>query len=227
MDTVLGHVKAAAIMTAGRSENTVCRNWIERGLRPLGIPLTVGVGVYYGQCMQKMLEELASTDCQYAITVDGDTMFSTKQLQRLLSIIVKCDEIDAIAGIQVRRGMPTMLGTVEGGKVVGEDALQIEWTGYPLKAKTAHFGLTVIDLAKLRNVEKPWFAAHPNEAGGWDGEKVDDDVHFWLQWTKAGNTIYIDPGTRLGHMEEMVAIHDEKLNTVHMYQSEWAAKYAC
>ena len=223
----MGTIKAAAIMTAARYENTFCRNWIERGLKPLGIPLTVSGGVYYGQCMQKMLEQLVTTDCQYAITVDGDTMFATKDVQRLLNLIVQEPDIDAITGIQVRRGKPTMLGTVDGGVVVGDDERRVDWNGYPLKARTAHFGLTVIDLAKLRQVEKPWFAATPNQSGEWDGEKVDDDVHFWMQWEKAGNSVYIDPETRLGHMEEMVVMHDEKLNPVHLYPTEWAAKYAC
>lgn len=214
-------VKAAAIMTAPRYENTYCRNAIQRGLQPLGIPLTVSGGVYYGQCMQKMLEQLCNTDCEYAITIDGDSLFTAAQLQRLLSIIHQEPDIDAITGIQVRRGRPAMLGTVDGGVIIGDDEKKVDWDGSPIKAKTAHFGLTVISIEKLRHVKKPWFVSIPNDKGEWDGDKIDCDVYFWLQWEEAGNSIYIDPHTRLGHMEEMVAIHDESMQPIHIYLSQW------
>lgn len=214
-------LKAAAIMTAGRYENTTCRNYIERALKQVGIPLTVSGGVYYGQCMQKMLEQLIATDCQYAVTVDGDSFFTANQLRRLLSLVSQEEQIDAIAPMQVRRGKPVLLGTVEGGTKVDDDTKQVEYTGYPLKAKTAHFGLTVIDLAKLKKVEKPWFFAEPNADGMWEGDKVDDDVWFWLQWERAGNSVYIDPGCRIGHMEEMITCFDESMQARYMYPADW------
>lgn len=215
-------IKAAAIMTAARYECTAARNYIEKALKQLGIPLTVSGGVYYGQCMQIMLEQLAASDCDYAITVDGDSLFTAYDLQRLLSLIEQEEQIDAITGVQVRRGKHTLLGTVHGGEQTDTDAKRVEWHGYPLKARTAHFGLTVIDLAKLRCVAKPWFFAQPNANGEWSGDKVDDDVWFWLQWEKAGNSIYIDPGVRIGHLEEMVAVFDEQMQPKHVYLTEWA-----
>ena len=215
-------VKVAAVMTAPRFEITYCRNQIQRALDALRIPLTVSGGVFYGQCMQKMLTTLCDSDCEYAVTVDFDTMFTSDQLLRLLSIIKQESDIDAITGIQVRRGKPTMLGTCDGGEMVGEDSKRVTPDERGLvKAKTAHFGLTVIDLAKLRKTPKPWFHATPNKDGEWEGDKVDDDVHFWWQWEKAGNTIYIDPSVQLGHMEEMVAIHDQNLKPSHIYPSDW------
>jgi hypothetical protein len=214
-------LKVAAVMTAPRYENTTCRNYIERALKKLQIPLTVSGGVYYGQCMQKMFEQLVHTDCQYIVTVDGDSFFTDKQLLRMISVIHQEDQIDALASMQVRRGKPTLLGTVHGGRKVGDDTMQIDFNGYPLKARTAHFGLTVIDVAKLRKVEKPWFFAEPNADGGWDGDKVDDDVWFWLQWERAGNSVYIDCDTRIGHLEEMVACFDSKMQPMHLYPSDW------
>jgi hypothetical protein len=106
--------------------------------------------------------------------------------------------------------------------MVGEDEKRVAPDERGLvKAKTAHFGLTVIDLAKLRLTPKPWFYATPNSDGEWEGDKTDDDVHFWLQWDRAGNTIYIDPSVQLGHMEEMIAIHDQDLKPIHIYPSDW------
>jgi hypothetical protein len=221
-------VNVAAVMTAARYENVWARNTIERSLRALSIPLTVSGGVYYGQCMQMMLEAMVeSGKVDYVVTVDGDTIFRPDQLQRLISIINQQDEIDAITGLQIRRGKPTLLGTIHGGVKTGEDEVKITYDGTPLRAKTAHFGLTVIDVKKLASVAKPWFVATPNADGRWEGDKIDDDVWFWLQWERAGNSVYIDPGTRLGHLEEMVVMHDEQLNPVHIYPKDWKESNDC
>lgn len=213
-------IKAAAIMTAPRYENTYARNHIERALKDIGIPLTVSGGVFYGQCMQMMLEDLAASDCDYAVTIDFDSLFTANQLRRLLNWIITRDEIDAITGLQVRRGKPVMLGTAPGGKDV-EGGKQIEWDGNPIKGTTAHFGLTVLDLKKLATVQKPWFVSTPDKNGRWTEDKTDDDVNFWLRWKEAGNSVYFDPGVRLGHLEEMVAIHDEHMNATHIYPADW------
>lgn len=207
-------VKVCGLMTAPRYECTASRNVIERALRELGIPLNVSGGVYYGQCMQKMLEQLLTIDCDYAVTVDGDSLFTAKQLHRMISIVVQEDSIDALAALQMRRGKPDLLATKEGER-------EIHWTGQPVQVTTAHFGLTVIDLAKLQQVAKPWFWAKPNDAGEWEEGKIDDDVFFWHQWKEAGNSIYIDPGTRIGHIEEMVSTYDEQLRPVHVYFPDW------
>ena len=212
---MLQTIKVAAVMSAARYENTYCRTVIHHALQSLGIPLRVAGGVFYGQSMQKLLEGLCETDREYAITVDGDSLFTPEQLQRLLTIIHQEPHIDAITGVQVRRGSLAMLGTVDG------DEKQVAWDGLPIRAKTAHFGLAVIDLAKLRRVPKPWFWANPNCDGKWEGDKIDDDIYFWLQWERAGNSVYIDPGVKLGHMEEMVAIHDENMQPIHIYPKQW------
>lgn len=216
------NVKVAALMTAPRHEITFARTCIQRALDALHIPLTVSGGVFYGQCMQKMLSDLCSKDCDYAVTIDYDTMFTAEQLQHLLCVIHTYEDIDAITGIQIRRGKSTMLGTCHGGEMVGEDEKRVFGDDRGLlHGRTAHFGLTVIDLKKLRQVPKPWFMSVPDENGEWDSGKIDDDVYFWLQWEKAGLSVWFDPSVRLGHLEEMVVMHDEKLQPVHLYPQEW------
>lgn len=212
----------AAVMTAPRYEGTYARNYIERALKDLNIPLTVSLGVFYGQCMQKMMEKLVEHGgVDYVVTVDFDSLFTAKQLRRLINLIASNPEIDAITGMQQRRGKPVMLGTVPGGTMLDKDTKQIQWDGNPVKATTAHFGLTVIDVKKLESLPKPWFISQPDEHGSWGDNKIDDDVWFWTQWQKAGNSIYFDFATKIGHLEEMVAIHDENAKATHIYPSEW------
>ena len=218
-------VRIAALMTAPRHEITYARNRIELELKQLSIPLSVSLGVFYGQCMQKMLEQLVDDgQAEYAVTIDFDSLFTASQLRRLVSWIISRDDIDAIAPLQVRRSKPVMLGTVHssvGAETIETGDKQVVWDGNPIRARTAHFGLTVIDLKKLAQVPKPWFMSVPDEHGSWGDNKTDDDVYFWLQWEKAGHSVYLAPDVRIGHLEEMVAIHDPQMQVKHIYPHEW------
>ena len=82
---------------------------------------------------------------------------------------------------------------------------------------------------RLKDVPKPWFNNQPDENGQWSENKIDDDIWFWKQWKEAGRTIFMDPGCRIGHMEEMVSQFEEvdgAYKVVHYYQKDWATKYA-
>lgn len=208
-------VTVAALMTAPRFEAVYARNYIEIALKKLNIPLNVSGGVFYGQCMQIMLNDLLNQDVQYALTIDFDSMFTPEHITRLLSLISSHSEIDALAAIQPKRGSGTILAAKQ-------NQTTLEWDGSPVQVSSAHFGLTVIDLDKLRRVPKPWFHGQPNANGDWTDDKIDDDVWFWRQWEQAGNTVYIDPGCRLGHLEEMVTVFDEQMQVQHFYPKQWS-----
>jgi len=206
-------IRVQAILTAPRYENTWCRTIIEAGLRKLGIPLNVGLGVFYGQNMQRMMEDAIDAKIDYIVTIDGDTTFTSNQLHRLISVAHQ-EKLPALCGMQVRRGKPWMLGFKEG-------TTSAMWDGYPIQVDAAHFGLTVINCEALAKVAKPWFICVPDEDGRWGEGRTDSDVWFWKQWKEAGNALYIDPGVRLGHMEEMIVIHDETMEPKHVYPKEW------
>jgi len=142
----MANVKVQAIMTAPRAEITWCRNQIEKAMNELRIPLSVSGGVYYGQCMQMMLEDAIDQGVEYAITVDGDSVFTGDQVHHLISLAVQ-EDMDALCAMQLRRGKPHMLGH-RFGEVSGV------WDGYPMQVDTAHFGLTVLNLKKTRCCRK-------------------------------------------------------------------------
>lgn len=211
-------VVVAGMMTAPRYECVTARNQIEYAFQKAGIPLTISGGVFYHQCMQMMMEGVVDK-VDYIVTVDFDTICTPEQILRLVSIIAQEDHIDALAGIQPMRANGQLLGSRRvGGEII--------WTGEPLKADTAHFGLTVIDAKKLRLMEKPWFISLPDERGEWGDSRTDADVYFWRNWEKSGNSVYIDPGTRIGHLEEMVSVFDEKMELKHVYFKNWKESYS-
>lgn len=214
-------VNVTALMTAPRYEAVYARNQIDLALQGMGIPLCVSGGVFYGQCMQKMLSDAVNAGVDYALTVDFDSIFTSAHIQRLLNIAVNEEGVDAIAALQPRR----CTGEVLGSPKAREDTT-MEWTGKPLRCRTAHFGLTVINLHKLAEVPKPWFNSVPDGDGDWGDGKVDDDVSFWLAWEKAGNTLFLDPGTRLGHLEEVVTVFDSDMKLQHLSPEKWETEYA-
>jgi hypothetical protein len=207
-------VKVSAVMTCGRYEAVFARNMIEAALRPLGIGLITSQGVFYGQCMQRMFEEVLDIGADIVVTIDGDSVFKADHIRRLLNVIVQEPKIDALASLQVRRGQPDVLG-------FHKEKNQIEWTGYPVQVTSAHFGLTALRVDKLRNVKRPWFFSQPDANGQWEENRIDDDVWFWKQWEEAGNSLYLDVDCRIGHLEEMVAVFGDDLKPKHVYPGDW------
>lgn len=207
-------VKITGCMTAPRYINCYCRNIIDAAFRKTGIPLQVSGGVFYGQCMQKMLEDSIAAGVDVAVTVDGDSVFTAADLMQVIQTLVNTDA-DAVSSFQARRGDAVpLLSLREGNSVeIGDE---------PIKVATAHFGLTAIDLRKLANVPKPWFICTADANGEFGDGRTDDDIHFWRQWEKAGNSLYLDPRVRIGHLEEMVVVHDaETFKPKHVYPSQW------
>lgn len=211
----MAKMNVCGMMTSPRYVNCFCRDHIDAAFIGCGIPLQDMQGVFYGQCMQRMMNSAVESGVDVAVVCDGDSLFTSSDIMRLLSTIQSRPDIDALASMQVRRGNRTLLASLN-----GKSEMQID--GSPVKVSTAHFGLTVIDIRKLANTAKPWFFSQPDADGEWGDSRIDDDIWFWRQWEKAGNTVYLDPQTRIGHMEEMVVMVDPTTyEAVHAYPNEW------
>ena len=196
-------MKVCCLMTAPRYTATFARNTIDTSLRAIGIPLTCSGGVFYGQCMQRMMEEvLEQNEANIIITVDSDTVIVPRDVKQLLNRMASCPEIDALAALQSRRGIKYPLFT-RGSNT------EARFEGEPVQVTTAHFGLTAIRVDSLRKIERPYFVGKPNDEGSWGDGRIDDDIWFWKQWREAGNTVYVDPNVSIGHYEEVVAYFDE------------------
>jgi len=207
-------LKIGAFMTLPRYEASAARGIIEHALRQLNIPLTTSQGVFYGQCMQRMMEAAVKDGCDWILTVDGDSLFTAQHVSDLFDHFAQCPEADAMAALQCRRGTPFPLMTQGHNQ-------NVETDGRPILVTTAHFGLTLIRVDSLMDVEKPWFFSQPEDGGTWGDGRLDDDIWFWHQWRLAGKTIYVDPLVSIGHLEEMVVGFDEHLNPQHEYLHKW------
>lgn len=206
-------VKVGAFMTAPRYCNTWARNIIDASLKKAGVPLVVSGGVFYGQCMQRMLEDAIEIGVEIAITVDFDSIFRAEDVKRLINVITSSPNIDALASMQSRRGNPYPLFT-NGGHVA-------EFHGEPIQVNTAHFGLTAIKLDRLKDIPKPWFHSKPDENGQWVENKIDDDIWFWHQWKEHERTVFVDFDCSIGHLEEVLSVFDDEGKHQFVYPNDW------
>ena len=208
-------MKVCCLMTAPRYTATFARNTIDTSLRAIGIPLTCSGGVFYGQCMQRMMEDVVREDqATVIITMDSDTVVVPYDIQMLLNRMAAQPEIDALAALQSRRGGKYPLFTM------GKNT-EARFEGKPEQVTTAHFGLTAIRVSALKRIAKPYFVGKPNADGEWGDGRIDDDIWFWSQWRDAGNSVYVDPSVSIGHYEEVVAYFDDEGNHCFAYPMDY------
>jgi hypothetical protein len=178
-----------------------------QALMPLGIRPTKVTGAFWGQCLQRVMEQFVD-ECEYILTIDYDTFFTKEDVEHLLTLAMTF-QCDAVTGLQTKRedGRPmlTLLDTMDSPPEESHTSLSMEWFGAPVQqVDTAHFGCTVISTAALKRTPKPWFQGIPNDDGEWGDSRTDDDIFFWKQFKKAGNRLFVSPRVVLGHGEYMV-----------------------
>lgn len=192
-------------------------------LAPLKIGLRKVTGAFWGQCLERCMGNWLEEGADWVLTIDYDTVFDRRDVESLLSLAMCYPEADAIASLQMHRTRPTPLCTVKGenGEYVGTFTRDY-FRGDLARIHTAHFGLTLINVAKLRELPHPWFMGVPAPDGTWGDERLDEDIYFWKQWEKAGNSLYLANHVPVGHLELMIRWPDRQLRALHQHCSEWA-----
>ncbi len=56
----------------------------------------------------------------------------------------------------------------------------------------------------IKKMKKPWFIARANGEGEWTGGHTDEDIHYWREFTRAGNKLGIATNVSIGHAELMI-----------------------
>jgi len=234
-------------MSLPRYGANTARGLIERACSSFGIPLNAVTGAYWGQILQNAIE-LFEDEVDWVLTFDYDTCTTPQQLSEFFHTFGSHPEIDAMASLQCRRNQQTPLLSIQGETRAEVDIANPQ----PLQVSTANFGMTLLRMENLRKVPKPWFWSIPSLKGGWnerreskgdvhpavaavwrllpeicgDGDlNIDADIWFWRVWCEAGNTVYVDPKTRVGHAEEVVTEYDEAMEPQILYAHQWRERH--
>ena len=200
---VEAEMKVAAVMSTPRlgfTDNLFC---VASALAPHGIsPIKVS-GAFWGQCLQRAMETVIDTH-DVILTIDYDTVFNAKTVEALLTLMLYSG-IDAIAPLQTKRESNAVMFALPGKDADEKTSVESDWFKKPVqKVETAHFGLTFLRTEALKKLPKPWFLAKANDAGEWTGGHTDEDIFFWREWAKAGNTLGVATHISVGHAELMV-----------------------
>lgn len=185
-------------------------------VRPFKIPIRLAYGAYWHQSIQNLLQDCVDERLDWVLTMDYDSMFTARHLDRLLGQFGNHPHMDALAALQCKRSTDEVpLCSVEG-------VTEVEVNGLPFKANTAHFGLTLIRVEALAKMPLPWFTSRPDPDGSYRTlKRVDADIDFWHRWKDAGNTLYVDPMCSIGHLQPMVSEFDAEFKPRHTHVNDW------
>jgi predicted SAM-dependent methyltransferase len=193
-------------------------------LPQLRIKLRRHTGAYWGQCIERVIEQTIAEDNPDAIlALDYDSVYSRRDVSMLMQLMCCHPEADAIAPVQSHRTIPLPLFTVkdESGRHNLAGVSSQAFAGDLFRASTAHFGLTLIRADKLKALPKPWFQDVPAPDGSWNEGHIDADIKFWRKWEEAGNSLFIANRVAVGHMELMVRWPGHDLTAIYQNTSEW------
>lgn len=211
-------IKIAALMSVpmcGWNPHWGC---VSESFRPFQIPIRLGYGAFWHQTMSNLLQDCIDDGLDWVMTLDYDSMFTAEHVDRLIGQFGQRSDIDALAALQCKRG------TEETPLMSAAGQTHLEINGNPVRADTAHFGLTLFRLDALRKMPMPWFSSVPDQEGSYrTRQRTDADIDFWHKWKKAGNTLYVDPMCAIGHLQPMVATYDERFNVRHLHVNDWRA----
>lgn len=215
-------IKVSAVMSVPRlgfMDNFFCA---VESILPLGIRLNKTTGAFWGQCLERCMDEAIEDGADAILTVDYDTVFNINSVRELIRLFQEHPEADAIASLQTsrRRNAPLMTIIGDDGKVTSS-VVRHEFASDLTKLATAHFGLTIIRVSALKDVPHPWFKGEPNKDGEWGEGRTDDDIWFWRQWAKHNKTIYSANRVPIGHAELMIMWPDKNLKTVFQHTSDF------
>jgi hypothetical protein len=74
-------------------------------------------GVFWEQCMQSGFEQALDEGIDWDLTLDYDSLFTSKHVQLLIDALGQNPEIDAVAALQCRRGRPLPLAVRADGQM--------------------------------------------------------------------------------------------------------------
>lgn len=200
---VEAEMKVAAVMSTPRlgfTDNFFC---VSSALAPHGISPVKVTGAFWGQCLQRAMEQVID-DNDVILTIDYDTVFSSKTVEALLALLLHSG-YDAIAPLQTKREANAVMFALAGSEVDEKTTVDGDFFQKVVQpVETAHFGLTFLRTAALKKMKKPWFLARANVDGEFTGGHIDEDIAFWKSWAACGNKLGLATHVSVGHAELMV-----------------------
>lgn len=186
------------------------------------IPLFKFGGAFWEQGMQRGLTAMMENGTEWALCLDYDTLFDASDVKEILTLAAMYPEADAIVPVQVRRNNEQFLFSMKdefGNMRRSADITEFDPDLTPIE--TGHFGMTLIKLAALKDIAKPWLWSQPDENGEWSDERCDADIYFWRKFRAAGKRVYQANHIKIGHLQIISSWTTNDWKIKHQYLSDW------
>ena len=201
------------------TENLFCAMQV---LRKRGIDIIKYTGVFWGQCLERVMLDVIGMGAEWILTLDFDTAFTGKDFEELCYLMASHPEADAIAPWQVKRECDDPLVWMTDGEGNKRSTVPFsEFDGDLTRVDTAHFGLTLLRVEALKRMKHPWFLAQPNTEGTWGEGRVDEDIYFWNKWKAAGNSLYMANHVSIGHLQQVATWPGRDFRPIHQYITDF------
>jgi hypothetical protein len=188
----------------------------------LQMPFMKSTGVFWGQCLERMLTKCLEQGQKYALTIDYDSIFDPRDVIRLWQIMESNPDIAALCPLQIGRDRDELLlNLIDKDGNPRQSVTTEDFHDEAVDIKNGHFGLTLIRLDALREIHHPWFAGVPNKQGRWDEGRTDDDIYFWHRLRSAGKRICATPKVRLGHLQLVITWPMDDCAVRHQYLNRY------
>jgi hypothetical protein len=186
------------------------------------IPLFKFGGAFWEQGMQRGLSAMLENGTEWALCLDYDTLFDASDVKEILTLAAMYPEADAIVPVQVRRNNDQFLFSMkdEFGNL-RRSADITEFDPDLTAIETGHFGMTLIKLAALKDIPKPWLWSQPDENGDWSDERCDADIYFWRKFRAAGKRVFQANHIKIGHLQIISSWTTNDWQIKHQYLSDW------
>ncbi len=218
-------MRIAAVQSVPRlgfQDNMTCA---AEALFALGIPMINVQGAFWGQCLERGMQQLIDAGVDVVLAIDYDTVFTRADVEGILRLLAQHPEATGIVPIQYGRGgFPILMSAKTLSGQPRADVPITELRAETMPIASGHFGLTAFRVKDLLDVPHPWFWDQPNSDGQWGPGRIDADIWFWKQLEKAKKKVLLSCRCVVGHLELMVKWPDEDLQPIYQSTAEFHDK---
>ncbi len=208
--------KAIAVMSLPRFGVTENMAGAFRAFGAHDIPVCQAQGPWWHHSLTGLMEQGMAQGADLIFTVDFDTIFGPEAVSEMLRLFDEYPEVDALCGIQIRRGSSQIMG----------QPTETPGNGAITRMAQAHFGLTGFRRRALQALARPWFREQASPSGNWGDDSVHADIGFWRNWTERGLKLFQANTVPIGHLDSYIAWPKHGGGVVLQHIGQWHQKLA-
>lgn len=213
-------LKIAGVISIPQLGHNVHHGCQAEALGAFGISVRQCYGAYWNQALTEGIRKVLEQGADYVLTLDYDALFTAQHVADLVTLAMDHPEYDVIIPCMTKREGNGLLAHT---KNQDPSVPGVNLNDPIIPIQLGHFGLTLFKRSVFDRLDKPWMVAEPDKDGFWGGKQIDADMNFWLNCDRNGVKVGLARFVRVGHIEYMATIPNEKdpRKTDYVHVGEW------